>query len=49
MGLIAMEDVNFIEFMEFIDGIYGIYGFITVSNLIFLGCTSQDEFRNITV
>ena len=35
--------------MEFIDGIYGIYGFITVSNLIFLVCTSQDEFRNLRV
>ena len=32
--------------MEFIDRIFG---FITVSIIIFLGCTSQDEFSNIRV
>ena len=37
------------EFMEFNDGIYGISCFILILNLIFLGCTSQVEFRNVRV
>ena len=35
--------------MEFINGVYGIYGFITVSILTFLGCMSEDDFRNLRV
>ena len=37
------------KLMEIIDGIYGIYGYKMVSIITFMGCTSQDEFRNLRV